>query len=268
MRIKRLGPLFAFGLLLSGIAVQAQQSPSSTTPTRDPQALTILSECLQASGGSQAIAAMHDFTETGTITHNWAGQQVQDAATMRGLGMSNFRLDDTRSNGTYSWAVSLAGGSKKDTDGTISAMPWGDAVNLISATWPLPIVLTAVTNANWQVINAGQKTFNGQPAYDIQIEQVLPAAADPTGKFSSLTQRDIFISTSSFLILGAQDLIHPYNPVLRTYTHQLLYSKYQNVNGVLVPFSVADTITGQTTWTFTPDSISFNSGLTAADFTL
>jgi len=267
MRIMRLGPLFAFGLLLFVTAVQAQTS-APTSPTRDPQALTVLAECLQASGGAQAVAAVQDFTGTGTVTHYWANQQVQNPATVRGLGMSNFRFDDQRADGTHSWAVSEAGGAQQKPDGTISSLPWGDAVNLISATWPVPVALTALNNPNWEVTYAGETVFNGQSAYDIKIEQFLPAVADPARKLSALTTRDLFIDSSSFLILGAQDAIHPYNPLLRTYVRQILYSNYRTSGGVSVPFSVTETLSGQKIWTFALGSISFNSGLTAADFTL
>lgn len=268
MRAPRLGPLFAFGFLFSVTAIQAQQSAGPATPTKDPQALAVLAQCLQASGGSQAIAAIQDFTGTGTITHYWAGQEVQDPATVRALGMSDFRSDDDRSDGTYSWAVSQAGGMWKDPDGTTSPMPWGDAVNLMSATWPLPTALSALNNPSWQVTNVGQTMFNGRAAYDVKIEQILPLAADPKGTFSSLTVRDIFIDSSSFLILGVQDVIHPNNPLQRTYSHQILYSDYRLSGGVSVPFSVTETISGQKIWTFTLNSISFNNGLTVADFTL
>ena len=53
------------------VPLSVQQSVPAlapTTPPRDPQAVTILNQVIAAGGGADAIAAVSDYTATGTVT--------------------------------------------------------------------------------------------------------------------------------------------------------------------------------------------------------
>jgi len=77
--------LFVTFLILIPVAAQP--------PQRDPQAMAILTQCLNAGGGAQTLAAIQDFTALGAITYSWAGQQVEGSVIVRGRGPGQFRLD-------------------------------------------------------------------------------------------------------------------------------------------------------------------------------
>src|SRR5258708_39253639 len=85
-------------------------STSAQTPQQDPQAVSILTQCLNVAGGSAAVSGVRDFTATGTITYNWAGQQVTGPLTVYGKGLGEFRMDATVSGGTQSFIVNGSAG--------------------------------------------------------------------------------------------------------------------------------------------------------------
>ena len=68
--------------------------------TKDPQAVALLTQFLNAAGGLSAISSIQDFTGTGTITYNWAAAQyIQDV--MSRLLNSQDLILKFRSNDVY-----------------------------------------------------------------------------------------------------------------------------------------------------------------------
>jgi hypothetical protein len=91
--------------------------------------------------------------------------------------------------------------------------------------------------------------------------------ADPTSLFSKLSTRDYFFDPTSLTLLRVRDLLHPDNDALNgALIHTIDYGNYQTLNGILVPFSVVETIAGQQTWKMQLTSVAFNTGLSDTDF--
>lgn len=265
MRIPR-RVVFVLAFLLLSAVSNAQQTPAS--PTRDPQALGILGQALNAGGGLQPIAAIQDFTAIGNITHFWADQPVQGSVTVKGLGVANFRLDESLPSGTGSWVASKAEGSEKTADGTISDLVWANQFKRLSLTFPLALIASAVNNASIQVTYNGQTSYQGHSAYDVRIQQILPSVVDPQGTSSARLAQDFLIDSSTFVILGMRDQLYGEISNQAPLAHEIQFSNYQSENGVQVPFGVSEFINGQHTWTLQLSSITFNAGLTSSDFIL
>lgn len=257
---------FVFAFLLVSAASNAQQTP--TSPTRDPQALSVLGQALNAGGGSQSVAAIQDFTASGIITYFWADQQVQGSATVKALGVSNFRLDANLPAGMQSWVASKANGSEKTTDGTISDLVWANQIKRLSLTFPLALIASAVNNASTQITYAGRTSYQGHSVYDVRIQQTLPSTVDPNGTSSARTAQDFLIDSSTFVVLGVRDQLYGESSRQKAQAHEIQFSNYQSENGVQVPLAVSEFIDGQETWTLQLSSISFNTGLTGSDFIL
>ncbi|MHB8527435.1 MAG: LolA-like protein [Candidatus Acidiferrales bacterium] len=267
MRVRRLRPLFAFGFLFSVTAIHAQTS-TQTTPTRDPQAVSILTQCLQAVGGTQAISAIQDFTATGTITYNWANQPVQGSVTVRGRGTGQFRLDANLSDGPLSWAVNNGVGLYKKLDGSTKHMFFPNAVNFGSLTFPYMYIAARLADPSTNISYIGTDTKNGQKTYDIRLQQTFSSERDPNGILSKLTKRDFFIDTGTFQIIRTLDMVHPERASTIDIPHEMEFSDYRNINGVLVPFSISEMTVGQHTYTIQLDQMHFNTGLQDSDFNL
>jgi hypothetical protein len=92
--------VFSSILLVLSIQLSAQQSQ---TASKDPQAVSIVSQFLALSGGVTAIAAIGDYTATGNITYYLgADQSIQAGVTVRGKGLSQLRIDSILSSGPRS----------------------------------------------------------------------------------------------------------------------------------------------------------------------
>lgn len=53
-----------------------------------------------------------------------------------------------------------------------------------------------------------------------------------------------------------------------SFPEDVYFSNYQGVNGVMVPFSIMDTVNGQQPWAVHLSSMQFNTGLTDSDFAM
>lgn len=266
MRITRLGPLFALGLLLSLTLVEAQQSAPATTPTRDPQALTILTQCLQAAGGTQAISAIQDFTASGTITYYSAGEQVQGTVTVKGRGFGQFRMDASFPDGVRSWIVSKHSAFEKNPDGSTSSLPSQNAVKPASATFPLLYLVSVLQDTSISVSNSGLVTHNGNRMYDIVVQKVLSKSVDPLNAVGDTTKEHFFIDPNSLVIQSVQDMAYRKDGGLGASAHEIQFSTYQTVSGVSVPLSITEFIADRKTATIQLNQVSFNNGLTDSDF--
>jgi hypothetical protein len=266
MRILRLGSLFVFSLLFVVTAVQAQQSSTPTTLTRDPQAVSVLAQCLTAAGGAQAMSAIQDFTETGDITYFWAGKQVKGTVVVRGMGRTDFRLDASLQDGMHSWAVRGLDGGVKDVAGKVKDIPTFNAMHLGAQTFPYLRLLAALNDPMVSVYPLTTTTVNGQQLYTIHTQRIYTTTEDPTGNLSKWSATDYLINPATFILSETQETLRPNDGSKGEFQHETAFSGYQQVNGVLVPYSITEKIGGQQTWTIQLSLIQFNTGLTDADF--
>jgi hypothetical protein len=263
VRIQRLA-LICIGCFLLPEFLSAQQS----TPTvqRDPQAVNILNQCLAAAGGTQAISAIQDFTGSGKITYFWAGQQVSGSVTVRGLGIPLFRLDAQLPSGTRSWLVTGLQGTIKNADGTTTAIPYSNAVNLGSLTFPYAGILNALNDSSVSVSTIGTTTVNGRQGTVIQVQQTFSSTDDPTGDLAKFNTKNYVIDSQTFAILETQDTTWSDDGRMRPIQHEVIFSNFTTVSGLSIPFSIAEKLGGQQTWSLQLSSISFNTSLATSVF--
>ncbi|HEV2489119.1 MAG TPA: hypothetical protein VGT03_04870 [Candidatus Acidoferrales bacterium] len=265
MRVQRFIPILIFSILAPA-SVSAQQT--SNTATKDQQAVTILGQCLQAAGGLQAMGAIQDFTGTGNVTYFWAGQQVQGQVTVRGMGSLYFRLDATLPEGARSWAVRGVNGSTKETSGQVNPIGSYNAINEGTLTLPYSRILTALNDSSISISSAQTATLNGRTVYKIQTQKLYSSTVDPLGEFTKWSVENYLIDANTLTLSEMQDTVRSNDVPKSEYQHEIIFSNYTLANGVLVPYSITERVSGQETWTIQLSSISFNVGLTDADFNL
>lgn len=259
MSCKSLIPSF---VLLASTILCAQNGPQ-----RDPQALALLSQVLSNSGGSSAIAAITDFTETGTITYSWANTAVPGTTTIKSRGMSQFRIDSQVPGGVWSAVVSNGAGVLNLPDGTSAAVAYQNTLNSGNLTLPIVAVYAAVQDTTVTVIDDGLVALGNGQAHQITVQQNLSSTADPSGQLSKDTKRDYFFDPSSLQLLQIQDII-PRNGLIGSggVQHILSFSNYQVFNGISAPLGVTESADGQSTWSMSLSSVVFNTGLSDSDF--
>jgi hypothetical protein len=264
--LRRVSLVFLSMLSVLTFHARAQQNTSQSLPVRDPEAIQVLSQALKAAGGIPVIATTLDYTAQGNITYYWAGEEVHATATVKGRGTGQYRLDASLSNGIRSWAVSNGGGFIKEPTGAVKQIPYQNAVNFGSLTLPWAQMLRALQDSSTGVSYIGLETANGSAVHHIRLQPSFPANADPRGTFSKLATRDYLIDATYFTVDAIADMVHPDQAYTVNHPHVITFSGYQVVGGILVPFTVSETIAGQHTYTLVLTQISFNSGLQDSDF--
>jgi hypothetical protein len=248
---------------------QTQSAAATTAAVRDPQAIGVLQQALSAAGVT-AAAQVRDFTETGNVTYYWAGQEVNGTVTLRGRGTDEFRFDAALStqSGTQSWAVSDDQGTSQAINGTTTAIPFWNGTNLGQLTIPHLALAAALSDSTMSVTTLGQMTLNGQAVIDIRMQKVFSQKDDPSGELTKWSTRDYVFDPTTYALVEMWDTIYPNDVPARAYLHELIFSNFQIQNGVAIPSSITEKVVGQQTWSIQVSSTTFNTGLTAATFTL
>jgi hypothetical protein len=281
MRCARFGLLFAI-LALSLAAVPsspyvfAQQAPSTSTITRDAQALTLLGQALSVAGGATAIAAITDYTATGTGTwYQTSDHTFEGAVTINGTASGQLRFDAHLPAGVRSYAVNHGRSVWKNEDERLTQapaphtrVPSSDAfpykAPMFAGGFASPnIQIAAVLNDSLlEVSYKGSVQIDGRPAHKVQVRRLLPGRSDPNDPLAEYGSMDFFIDASTYQVVMTQDVV-PKHVI-----HQLRYSDYRPVKGVVVPFSITESMGSQQIWAIQLDQISFDSGLQDSSFDL
>lgn len=234
--------------------------------TKDLEAVKVLSAAVDAAGGVPTIIAIQDFSATGTATYYWAKQSVPAPVTLKARGASQFRVDAILDSGTRSWVASNGMGTLVNTDGIRTKIPFYNAVNVGILSWRLPNIMTALTDPTITASYVGLVQSEQGQAYQIHVQQTDASNPDPV--LANIKAVDYFVDPNTYLLLQTVDSTYSTTDLTQAYQHAVVFSDYRNVNGVMVPFSITEKISDQSTWSIQLDSITFNVGLTDTDFKL
>jgi outer membrane lipoprotein-sorting protein len=263
MILKRLTILCV--ILLAALSTLAQQS--STAATKDPQAVAILTQSLNAAGGMSAISAVQDFTETGTISHSWAGKSVQGSVVIHGKGENQFRIDSKTSDGLLTYVVNGLLGK--------SILPNGDKQNLRffnpgsggNQSFPCARIATVLSDPATSLTYDGLVTMSGVQVQKIHV--IPPTTTSVTGtnvNLSSLGAFDLYLDPATNQAVMLRDTFYPNGNIFRGYRREINFSNYAVIRGVSIPLSINESIEGQQTWSIQIDSATFNTGLSTSLF--
>jgi hypothetical protein len=262
----------SFVLILTFILcapLAGQQTPPTSTQQaqRDPQALTVVTQAINAAGGQAALGGIQDVAGSGTITYYWAGDQVQGNVTLKGRGVAQFRLDATLPAGIRSIKANNGTGSTSEPDGTTTPIPFYQAVNMGSSfAFPVGKLLAALQDPTTNITYGGLLTRGGSQVYDIRIAGLQAPAPMASASPTRLPMEEFFIDSTTFHIVSVLSRAYPRDGSLRTRPAELQFSDYRTVNGILVPFSVTNLIDGQCTFTIQLAQVTLNNNLSDSDF--
>jgi hypothetical protein len=270
MRSYRMGVfLFVCLLAVPGWSQQAtsSQQPQPSAP-QDPQAVTVLNQALAAAGGTAAIRAIQDYTATGTVSYP-SQQDAQGPVTILGLNGTEFRMDANLPTGTRSWAVAEGVITTKNEQGVVWSMapkgpvPSSDAFPFqtplfpASIAFPIRQIAALVGNPSYSLSYKGTSQVDGHTVNDIQIQRGSSTAVS-SGAFTRI--RDIYVDTTTFQVVAVSDTLP------KNVAQELHYASYQMATGVLMPFSISESVAGQQSWVVQLNQFSFNTGLQEASF--
>jgi hypothetical protein len=242
-----------------------QPSPTTPAPQRDPQATTILNQAVGVAGGFSSIAAIRDVSANGTITYFWAGQEVHGTIAVKAMVEDKLRIDATVPDGVRTVVLNYGGGSIKETDGRIRQV-----TNVIGAgTFILPIyhVVSTLQDVASGVNYLGlESSSSGEQLHHVRTQKLSSGDSTVDATITNLGTRDVYIDAKTLLITSTVDFIKPNGQKDFNFPHLTQLGDYRTVNGIQIPFSIAQFNAGQQTSTIQLNQVSFNVGLTDADF--
>jgi hypothetical protein len=241
-------------------------STASSQVIQDPQAVAILSSCINAAGGASAVTSVSDFSGTGTTVFYWTGSEVTANATLKGRGTQQFRVDASLPAGTRSWAISYGTGVLVDADGTRSRIPYYNAINIGIQIWPLPDILAILGDSSVTISNLGLVQNEAGQVYQIHTVRTDNENPDPT--LATIQSVDYLVDPNTFMLLGTVNTTYSTVDINQAYRRVVLFSDFRNQGTVTISFAIAEIISGQKTWSAQLSSIAFNVGLSDADFKL
>jgi hypothetical protein len=246
--------------LVSAQSGTSQQTPAvSPPPATDAQALGILQQTFAALGN----VVPNDSTATGTVTTT-AGSRTENGSILiqtRGSTQSLEQLQ-TPSGST----IIYSNGAAAQIQGSASnVLSFELSLSSQSADFPLPIIGAALINPDTYFQYIGLETLNGRSVLHVQFWNSY-ASVPLMQSYSSFTTKDVWVDASTFLparISYAQRTAGGSAPSIAI---DVFYSNYQNSQGYLYPFAIQRSFNGTPFATITIQSVSFNTGLTDANF--
>ncbi|HEY4838337.1 MAG TPA: hypothetical protein VIH72_07010 [Candidatus Acidoferrales bacterium] len=258
--------IFSLVSILPASLLAQQSTQTPPTPQRDPQAVALLNQSLTTAGGAQALATVLDFTAAGKITYYWTEKGEQGTVSVKSRGASQFRMDATISEGVLTGVMNNGLTWTKETNGTIRQLPNQHTDNAGNKYLPFAEIAAALANPTISITDLGLVTEGGQQAHGIRLQKTFSGLDDSSHTRAKLAQRDVFIDATTFLVVRTRDLSPTRSNLVPSVPHDVVFSNYRTLNGVLFPYSVSESLNSQQLVAIQFDTVKFNSGLGDTDF--
>jgi hypothetical protein len=252
--------LFALSSLVSA-------QTASNAVTKDPQAVSILTQSLRAVDTSLALSGLQDYSGTGTITFNWPGEQSPVPVIVRGMGLTNFRLDASLPDGMRTYAVSNYSGIVISQNGSRNTASGPNLFTAGSLTIPSFRAASVLTDTTTSITTTGISTWSGQQEYKVHCVSTLYTPQSGKNGPQNFGVFDLYIDPSTFFVVALVETIYANSNINAPVVHELDFSSYGLFGGLEVPLAVTEKVNGQTTWSINLTSVSFNNGFSTAEFT-
>jgi len=237
-------------------------------PQREPVLLDVLTRVVNAAGGAQSLASVHDLTESGDITFRWE-EDVKGPVTIRAIGGNRFRMEADLPDGKTTWIVKDGSGTKQQGDQKAIPLSGSNAANFGNFTFPIAYLAAAIRDPNTDISLVGIETREARSVYRIRVDGRLDVIRNQIAGVS--VRKDVLVDALSFEIMSVEDSPFPVyqrnGKLSDSPPREITYGDFRVVNGVLVPFLISEKVHGQSGVDIRLDKVVFNTGLSDTDFT-
>lgn len=258
MRIMRSGPIVAFGLLFLAIPIQAQQI--SPPAPRDATAISLM----QKAASAMATAIPNDSSATGSLTIV-EGTSTQNG-TFQFLTRGTAETAEQITLPSEQRVVIFSSGNAKEVRGSnTNTPPLEESITDQYEDFPLPFLLSVLNNTDSAYQYIGQETLNGESVQHVKTWDTF-ASNSHLQQLAPFSTRDIWFDSTSGLPVKIAYVRQAGEGNVPKFPVELLFSTYTTVNGVQFPFQIHKSYNGTPWETISIQSVSFNTGLTDANF--
>jgi len=229
------------------------------TSQRDVQAITQLTQAVTALG-----ILPTDAVSTGTVTISAGGSEVQGAYRLLARGTTQTAEHFVVGNVDKQIIASNYQAIQRDGDSVV-AKSLELATTALSFDFPLTYLNAVLTDTDYNVQSLGQETVNGRVTNRLRIWKNFSDISQGQ-RFASLSGRIVWLDAQTFLPVKASWIRRGATGAVPSTRVDVFLNDYRAVNGVVVPFSVQQSLNGTPWATLTIQSVSFNNGLTDSDF--
>lgn len=265
MKFQRVIP-YVFVASICSATLIGQQSTDLAAIQRNPQALALLEQVRDASGGPIPLGAVQDFVATGTIDYPGLADKATRNATVRARGMNQLRIDESTSESSHSFTNDNGNAWLKGTDGNPRSVRRHDNVQATSTILPLLQLVEALRDPTISVVDLGVDTNQGQQEHGIRLQRHFSAKNDPAHILSDWSRQDFFVDPATLRIMRLHNQIHPTSITNRASERDVVYGDYRLINGVLVPFQITEMVMSRTIFVLQFTNFQFNAGASDTDF--
>jgi hypothetical protein len=244
---RRIALLFTLGLLAVPIISLAQS---------DPQALAFAAQSIAALTGGTTVT---DATLTGTATRTVGSDVGTGPATLYAKGQYESRLDLNLSSGNRSEIRNSSNSPQGEWIGSDGTPSRYTSFNCLTDTvWFFPVFssLASANDPNQTLTYIGLETLNGASVQHLHS----------VWSGQQLTAMDFYLDATTFFPVATSFNAHPDNDSNTNISVQILFSSYQNVNGVQVPYHIQELFNGSLLLDYTANAATMNSGLSDSLF--
>lgn len=262
MRVVRL--VLSFVLILSS-SPQLCSQQTSTSPTRDPQAISIASWSVATMGAPTRVSS-GGVVATGTVTIPGLGSGPLPII-LKSMSPRTLRSEIHMPKGLNALIVNDGRGAIKRPNGSVKWLQLYSTMALRAEFLPSFSLLSEYGDAQVSIRKLADAVVQGQPAnvvelnlenYSGQLQQFVKAA----------TRQRYFISKATGLVLALEYDNFAENDSNAKVATQVLYSDYRSISGLWVPFHQETYSDGQLSSTLILVSFALGSTVSAGDFAL
>jgi len=257
MRVAR---IILFCGLVSLASVQMNSQQPVTIVQRDTQAVALV----QQSVAAMAVTPPSDSTATGTVTIVEGSTSQSGTIQIQTLGTGE--TSETLNLSSGQRTAVYTNGNAKETNGSQSTnLALETVLSDQCPDFPLPLLLSALANPDEAFRYVGTESLDGAAVQHVQVWNSF-ASKPRLQVLASFSLKDIWFDSVSGVPLKLTYVRRLGRGSLPAFPVEVSYSNYKNFNGILYPLQVQKSFNGTPWLTILIQSVSFNAGLTDAQF--
>lgn len=252
-------PMLLFGILFQ-VPMLAQ-----VTPQRDPQAVVLLQQSLNAMGAARALQVQDTLVQASVVTPE-QGDASAPVVTIKTKGSDRIRWEGTGSN-SATVTIQNRGRLIQFKDGRSVARPSANALHRRIEHLPVLFLGQELARGDVVVAYVGQETIYGRSAHRLRLtRQSTRGSKDLAEKLTKDSELEIFFDAQSLLPVKISYVYFSETDWRRGLPMEVFYNDYQLVDGLLLPFQQRTVFNGRAIYELRLRTFSANVGVADTEF--